>query len=152
MNSISTAFVTDFVRRFNGRLSERTYLQMARVTTVLFGLLGTMVAILLALSDIKSLWDMFMAILGLLGSCMCGLFMLGMYTQRANGIGAVTGAVAGAIGLYFVKAYTPIHFLLYTIVGIGLCFVVGYLVSLLVGGKQKQIDGLTIYRRVQVST
>jgi SSS family transporter len=145
MNSTSTAFVTDFVRRFNGHLSERTYLQIARGATVLFGVLGTMVAILLALSDIKSLWDVFMAILGLLGSSMCGLFMLGMYTRRANGIGAVTGAFAGAFGLYLVKVYTPMHFLLYTIVGIGLCFVVGYLTSLLVGGKQQQIAGLTVY-------
>jgi SSS family transporter len=145
MNSTSTAFVTDFVRRFNRRLSERTYLQMARMTTVLFGALGTLVAILLVLSDIKSLWDVFMAILGLLGSSMCGLFMLGMYTRRANGMGAVTGAITGAVGLYLVKTYTSMHFLLYTIVGIGFCFVVGYLVSFLVGGKEKQIEGLTVY-------
>jgi solute:Na+ symporter, SSS family len=145
MNSTSTAFVTDFIRRFSGRLSERTYLQMARVATVLFGALGTLVAILLVLSDIKSLWDVFMAILGLLGSSMCGLFMLGMYTRRANGIGAVTGALAGAVGLYLVKTYTSMHFLLYTTVGIGLCFVVGYLMSLVIGGKQTHIEGLTVY-------
>ncbi len=145
MNSTSTAFVTDFIRRFNGHLSERTYLQMARVTTVLFGALGMLVAILLVLSDIKSLWDVFMAALGLLGSSMCGLFVLGMYTRRANGTGAVIGALAGAIGLYLVKTYTPMHFLLYTTVGIGLCFAVGYLVSLLVGGKQNPLDGLTVY-------
>ena len=76
---------------------------------------------------------------------MCGLFMLGMYTRRANGIGAVIGALAGAIGLYLVKTYTSMHFFLYTIVGISTCFVVGYIVSLLFGGKQKQINGLTIY-------
>lgn len=145
MNSTSTAFVTDFVRRFNLFVSERTYLNLARVMTIIFGSLGTFFAVLCASSDIKSLWDVFLAILGLLGGSMCGLFMLGMYTRRANGIGAVTGAIVGAIGLYLVKTYTSTHFLLYTVVGIGTCFVIGYLVSLLVGGKQKQIDGLTIY-------
>jgi len=145
MNSTSTAFVTDFVRRFNSRLPERTYLNLARVMTIIFGSLGTVFAVLCALSDIKSLWDVAMAILGLLGGSMCGLFMLGMYTRRANGIGAVTGAVAGAIVLYLVKTYTSMHFFLYTIVGISTCFVVGYMVSLFVGGKQKQIEGLTIY-------
>lgn len=145
MNSTSTAFVTDFIRRFNEGSSERTYLRIARMTTVLFGVLGTMVAILLALSDIKSLWDVFLAILGLLGSSMCGLFMLGMYTRRANGTGAVIGAFSGALGLYLIKVYTPMHFVLYAFVGIGLCFVVGYLMSLLVGRKQQQIEGLTVY-------
>jgi len=145
MNSTSTAFVTDFVRRFNSRLSERTYLNLARVMTIIFGSIGTVFAVLCALSDIKSLWDVFMSILGLLGGSMCGLFMLGMYTRRANGIGAVTGAVAGAICLYLVKTYTSMHFFLYTIVGISTCLVVGYIVSLFAGGKQKQIDGLTVY-------
>lgn len=145
MNSTSTAFVTDFVRRFNPRLSERTYLILARVMTILFGSLGTAFAVLCALSDIKSLWDVAMAILGLLGGSMCGLFLLGMYTRRANGIGAVTGAVAGAIGLYLVKTYTSMHFFLYTIVGICTCFVVGYLVSLIIPTQEKQIEGLTIY-------
>jgi len=145
MNSTSTAFVTDFVRRFNFFASERSYLNLARVMTIIFGSLGTVFAVLCALSDIKSLWDVAMTILGLLGGAMCGLFMLGMYTRRANGIGAVTGAVAGALGLYLVKTYTSTHFLLYTVIGIGTCFVIGYLVSLLVGGKQKQIEGLTIY-------
>ena len=76
---------------------------------------------------------------------MCGLFMLGMYTRRANGMGAVTGALTGAIGLYLVKTYTSMHFLLYTIVGIGLCIIVGYLMSLVIGGKQTHIEGLTVY-------
>jgi solute:Na+ symporter, SSS family len=145
MNSTSTAFVTDFVRRFNVGLSEGTYLKLARIMTVLFGTLGTVFAILCALSDIKSLWDVAMAILGLLGGSMCGLFMLGMYTRRANGVGAVTGAFAGAVGLYLVKTYTSMHFFLYTIVGIGTCFVVGYLVSLIVPTQEKQIEGLTVY-------
>jgi len=145
MNSTSTAFVTDFVRRFNNRLSERSYLRLARVMTVLFGTLGTVFAVLCALSDIKSLWDVAMAILGLLGGSMCGLFMLGMYTRRANGIGAVTGALAGALGLYLVKTYTSMHFFLYTIVGIGTCFIVGYLVSLVIPTQEKQIEGLTVY-------
>ncbi|MGI9543760.1 MAG: sodium:solute symporter family transporter, partial [Cyclobacteriaceae bacterium] len=88
MNSIATAFTTDFARRFDWVASEKGYLNLARMLTVIFGLLGTGFALLIAYADIKSLWDSFIGILGLFGGAMCGLFMLGIFTTRANGKGA----------------------------------------------------------------
>jgi len=145
MNSTSTAFVTDFVRRFNLIASERAYLNLARIMTVVFGSLGTAFAVLCASADIKSLWEAAMAILGLLGGAMCGLFILGIFTKRANGIGAVIGAVIAALGVFLVQRFTQTHFLLYAVVGITICFVCGYLVSLAVPRSKKSIQGLTIH-------
>ena len=143
MNSTATTFVTD-VRRFDLLHLEKHYLALARVMTLLFGLLGIGLALLFAASNIKSMWDTFMTILGLFGGVLCGLFLLGMFTVRANGAGAVIGAVGGAIGLYVIQNYTDVSYLLYAAVGTFLCVALGYIGSLLTSGK-KEIDGLTIY-------
>ena len=145
MNSTATAFVTDFVRPFNILKTEKGYLRMGRATTFLFGALGLVLALLFASSDIKSLWDVFMKILGLMGGAMCGLFCLGIFTTRANGRGAVIGAICGAGGLYWVQEYTNVHLLLYATVGIVLCVVTGYAASWLFPGNTGQIEGLTVH-------
>lgn len=129
MNSLSTTLVTDFIRRFKPGGSERFYLGLARVLTLAAGCLGTGLAVLFAVSDIHSAWELFMKVLGLFGGAMCGLFMLGMFTRRANAGGALVGAFLGALGLFLVQVLTPLHGLLYAAVSIGICFVTGYCAS-----------------------
>jgi Na+/proline symporter len=145
MNSTATAFVTDFIRPFRLLKSERGYLRLGRMMTFLFGVLGVVLALLFASSDIKSLWDMFMKILGLLGGAMCGLFCLGIFTTRANGYGAVIGAMCGAAGLYWIQEYTNVHLLLYATVGIIFSVTSGYVASLFFTPTSGAIEGLTIH-------
>jgi len=145
MNSIAAALVTDFVRPWNWIQTEAGYLRLGRFFTVVLGVLGVMLALLFASSNIMSLWDQFMKILGLLGGSMCGLFCLGILTTRTNGAGAVLGATAGAVGLFLVQKYTNTHLLLYAFVGVAICFVAGYLSSFLFAPATHSIEGLTIY-------
>jgi len=70
---------------------------------------------------------------------------LGIFTRRAHGCGALVGALASAFVLFGVVWFTRIHFFLYSAIGIGVCFVVGYLASLLIPAKPKGTQGLTIY-------
>jgi len=100
---------------------------------------------LFASSNIKSLWDQFMKILGLFGGSMCGLFCLGIFTKRANGPGAIIGALAGAAGVFFVQQYTNIHLLLYAFIGITFCCLCGYFASAMFPASRKSIAGLTIH-------
>jgi SSS family transporter len=145
LNSTSTALVTDFVRPFKSGLSERTYLRLGRFFTAAMGILGVLLALSFAASDIKSLWDQFMRILGLFGGPMCGLFCLGIFTTRTTGAGAIIGAAAGAIGLFLIQQYTEVHLLLYALLGIIICFICGYLVSQILPPSKKPIQGLTIH-------
>ncbi len=145
MNSTSTALVTDFVRPLRVIHSERGYLKLGRVLTAGMGILGMLLALSFAASDIQSLWDQFMKILGLFGGSMCGLFCLGIFTRRTSGPGAIVGALAGAAGLFLVQQYTDVHLLLYALVGITICFVCGYLASWVLPRSQKSIEGLTIH-------
>lgn len=143
MNSVSTAFISDFYQKFAPQKSEKTYLSLARVITVLIGIIGTGVALLMAQWGIASLWDQFNLILGLFTGGIGGIFLLGIFSQRANGRGAVIGFILSGIVQYFVKEYTNLHFLLYAFTGLISCLVLGYIFSLIFPDERKGLAGLT---------
>jgi Na+/proline symporter len=147
INSISTAITTDFYRRFHVKASEQHSLRLARLLTVVFGLIGTAVALWMAANQeaIKSLWDVYMRILGLVMGGLTGLFTLGIFTRRANGVGAIIGAAASVVILWAVQTYTSIHFFLFATIGVVSCFIIGYLMSLLLPLGTKSLAGLTLY-------
>ena len=145
MNSTATSIVTDFIKPFSPQRKDRDFLKFGRLFTAVIGLLGTGFAVLLATADIKSLLDQFFAFIGLFGGSLGGLFVLGMFTKRATGRGAVVGAIIGASVLYLVQSFTDTHLYLYGFVGVASCFISGYLFSLLPGGHKPDIAGLTIF-------
>jgi len=147
LNSISTAITTDFYRRFRPDVADHRCLNLARILTLLFGVVATGMGLWMAANQeaIKSLWDMYMKILGLVMGGLTGLFALGIFTRRAHGIGALIGVAASTVLLWTVQTYTPIHFFLYAAIGIGSCFIVGYLASLMLPVGRKSVEGLTVY-------
>ena len=145
MNSMATVFVTDFYQRLRPDSTDRFRLLLARIITVVLGAFATGCALLLATYPIKSLWDLFLVLLGLLGGTLAGVFMLGIFTRRANGIGAMMGIVCSTLALVYVKQYTQIHFFLYGAVGIITCLCVGYLGSFFVRASRSCPPDLTVY-------
>jgi Na+/proline symporter len=137
MNSVSTALVTDFYRRFKRTVSEVFCLRLARWLTILMGAIGTGTALLMVTFQIQSLWDFFFKLLGLLGGSLAGIFALGVFTKKTHGVGTLVGALCSALILYFVQSFTKVHFFLYAAVGIISCFVIGYLISIIFPQYQK---------------
>jgi hypothetical protein len=95
---------------------------------------GTVVALLMATLEIKSLYDMWMQLVALLGGGFAGT-------------GALAGAVTSVAVTVLVKAYTPLHFMLYGVVSVLTCIVVGYVGSLVLPGRRGDLTGLTVYTR-----
>ena len=135
MNSMATVLVTDFYYRFRPASSDGRRLLLARILTVALGAFGTTCALLMASFPIASLWDLFIAGLGLLGSGLAGVFLLGVFTQRTNSIGALAGFAASAIVLVLVQRHTAAHFFLYAPLGIFSCTLTGYAVSRLLPAR-----------------
>jgi SSS family transporter len=145
MNSVATVAVTDYHHLKPSATSESGRLRIARWITVGLGALATGAGLLLATYEIRSLWELFLEYIGLFGGSLAGLFVLGIFTQRGHGTGALVGAFCSAVLLYFVKVFTAVHFFLYGGIGILACAGIGYLSSLVLPAKQKSIDGLTYY-------
>jgi len=151
MNSVSAVATTDGYRRFHPRASERSCLILARCVTAITGLIGTVAALVMATysDQIQSMWGLFLGILFLLGSPLAGMFVLGIFTRRANGPGACLGAVIGTTGIFVVMKCTDLHKMLYPVIGLVGCVIMGYLVSLLVtalsNSEPRNLSGLTIH-------
>jgi Na+/proline symporter len=149
MNSMATVIVTDFYHRLKPDSSDRSRLMLARIITVILGAFGTCCALLMATYPIKSLWDLFLALLGLLGGGLAGLFILGIFTRRANSNGALIGVICSTVILYFVKQHTDVHFLLYGAIAITSCVSIGYLASMLFPPPKACLDNLTIHKNLR---
>jgi len=145
LNSMATAFVTDFYRRTRPDASDDVVLRLAQRLTVLFGVMGTGAALGIAALRMESAWDWFFQLIGLTGAALAGLFALGIFTRRANGAGALVGAAASVIVLAWVWYGGKAHLLLFGGIGIVVCFVVGYVTSLILPGEHKPLEGLTIF-------
>ncbi|MCP4374814.1 MAG: sodium:solute symporter [bacterium] len=148
MNSVSAVVTTDGYRRFNPHASEQSCLKLAKWATGLTGLVGTAIALIMACysDQIQSTWKLFLGILALLGSPLAGMFVLGIFTRRANGLGACLGAVVSTGAIFAVMGCTNLHPMLYPVVGLGGCVITGYLVSLLLPqSKPRDLTGLTIH-------
>jgi SSS family transporter len=148
IHSVATVVVTEMFQRFRPSSSERVRLNLARVLTVLLGVFGTGMALFMASTFVVSVWDVFLEIMGLLAGVLAGLFLLGLFTLRANSAGAMVGALLGALTLYWVKQHTDIHFFLYSVIGIGVCFIGGYALSILLPGVPK-VRSLTVFTQHQ---
>lgn len=134
MNSAATAYITDIHRKIN----PGTGLKAAKIATLVLGIIGIAFAYMMATWEIKSMWDEFNKILGLVMGCMGGLFLLGMLTKRANSIGALCGIIGSIIVQFYVIQHQSVHLLLYTTTGFLSCFGIGYIVSLITGGLTKK--------------
>ena len=130
MNSVATAFTTDWYRRFRPEADDRRRLVVARIATVVIGIVGTGAALVMAGLDDPSLLDVWFKVIGLFGSGVAGVFLLGALTRRTGPIAGWSGLVASAGTVWSVGAFTGISGLAYSAVGILSCLAVGLLVGL----------------------
>ena len=151
INSVSMAITNDFYKRLKPGVSEHKSLTLARWLTVVLGVFGTLAAATLVYfgDAVKSIWDVYISIMGLLLGGLAGLFAVGILTRRATGAGAFVGIVTSAVAVFCVQRYTALHFFLYGTVGIITCFVVTYVTSAIIPARRKSIDGLTVYTMPQ---
>ncbi len=146
LNSVATAWIKDFdVRLLRPDRDDATYLSAAKWVVLVIGVAGISVACVMAVSNIESAFAAFNSLIGLTAGALGGLFALGVFTRRANGRGAVIGALVGFASVLFLYfSGSKVSGLLYAFIGFAVCFVVGYLVSLLTGaerGRELSIHG-----------
>jgi SSS family transporter len=129
MNSAATAYATDIHFRF-GWNKNKNELRTARNATLIIGIIGILFAFLMATMDVKSLWDEFQKVLGLIIGSLGGVFLLGLLSKKANAPGALIGIAVSIVVQIFVAVYQPVHLIVYSATGVVSCFLAGYTASL----------------------
>jgi len=143
MNSVAATLTTDWYQRcFVPNSGDKKRLLFARFSTAVVGALGVAFALIMTEWEILSLWDQFSKVIGLFAGGLAGLFLLGMLSKRAHGLGGLIGLVASGMVQYTVKEMSQAHLMLYTFTGLASCFLIGWLASLVLPGTP-HILGLT---------
>ncbi|MBR1468683.1 MAG: sodium/solute symporter [Prevotella sp.] len=142
INSISTAFTVDIWKKIRPGISDKAVVFTARVTGIITGLVGMMIAIFMATMNIQSLLDYFNTILGLLSGAVGALFLMGIFFPRIGTRAALVGFLAGTATVFWMNFYTDANFLLFGFTAIAVSVVVALALSFAWPENRPQ-DGFT---------
>ncbi|HEY0684196.1 MAG TPA: sodium:solute symporter [Steroidobacter sp.] len=146
MNSVATLASVDFYEKLVRNPDPKRSVRFAEWMTVVTGLAGMGLALLLSRYDIHSLFDVSIELAGLLGGGFAGAYTLGMFTRRANWQGVAIGIGSSIVITTVAWSMNLVHPYFYLAISILLCICIGYVASLLFPAPTAQtLEGLTIY-------
>jgi solute:Na+ symporter, SSS family len=128
LNALSSSSIMDFYVRFRPRATERTKMQLSRVSTFFWALLLFALAVL-SLHKVGRVIEVGLQIASVAYGAMLGVFLLGVLTRRANQRGAMVGMVFGfGTELYLWGTHVPWTW--WVLIGTMVTFGIGYTASL----------------------
>jgi SSS family solute:Na+ symporter len=128
LNSLSTATVIDFYRRYvRTTATDAHYLTVAKIATAVWGVFASLVAIWAA--ELGSLIVVVNQIGSFFYGSILGVFLLAVGWPRANGTGAFVGLFVGMATVAWFAASTEVSFLWHNVIGAVAVFVAGAIVS-----------------------
>lgn len=136
LNSLASTSIMDFYKlRFTGR-QESHYLRMARMATLVWGVV--MFGIAYVARHVDSVLEAGLGIASILYGALLGVFLLGVLTKRVSERAAMAGMVAGFSVNLYVRFATPIAWTWYVLIGTLVTAGVAMLASVLLGDYRKQ--------------
>lgn len=158
LNSLTSTSVIDFWLRLAPSSTERQRLLVSRVGTIAWGVVLFVLALLSRRGG--KVVEVGLSIAAVAYGALLGTFLLGVLTRRANARGTTIGLTIGFLGnlyiwqgrpvLEWLESVTgmhwsamaiprPVPFPWYVPIGCGVTFLIGYLSSLVLPGKQNTI-------------
>ena len=146
LNSVSTMISVDFYEKISKKPDPAFSIRLAEWITVIAGLVGIGLAILLSRFSINSFLDVALEFAGLFGGAFGGAYTLGMFTRRANWQGVLIGMIVSFVSTFAVWSVELVHPFLYLAFSILVSIVVGYLASFFFPAPSyESLKGLTIF-------
>ena len=148
VTSAATIILTDYykplskkVRARNGEESRRRDLFVLRLSSVVVGVLGIVVAI--AMLSVESIIDAWWKLSSIFSGGMLGLFLLGYMARRTNRVAAIVGCVCGVAVIAWISLAglwnlpgIHLHEYLAIVLGTAVIFLVGFLLTYLWKSKK----------------
>ncbi len=129
LNSVATMVSVDFYESLAKKPSQKVSIRIAEWVTVIAGLIGIGLAVLLSRFNISSFLDVAIEFAGLFGGAFGGAYTLGMMTRRANWQGVLIGMGVSFVGTFAVWSQHLVHPFLYLGISVLISIVVGYAAS-----------------------
>jgi SSS family solute:Na+ symporter len=129
LNALASTTVVDFYRPFlKKKMGADAQLRVSRWVTVFWGILLTVLAILSR--RVQSVLEAGLTIASITYGSMLGVFLLGIWTRRANQKGSILGMAVGLAAMLAIWSFSDIAFTWYVLIGTAITFVTGYAASL----------------------
>ena len=136
LNSLATATTLDFYRRlFAKDASEKQYVLVGRLSTLVWGLFACLVAT--QATQLGSLIEVVNKFGSFFYGSLWGVFVLAFVVKRARARGAFWGLLLGIASVWVASNFTKIEFLWFNVVGCLVTVIAGYLISLTVSEDKK---------------
>ncbi len=126
LNSSASTSVVDFYRPLNPSRSEGHYLSVSRWLTATWGLVQIAVAIL-AIALSKMVVNEVLGIASFTNGPILGVFLLGGRRRPVRQSSALAGLLAGIGVMLFVRAFSPVSWQWYVLIGSTVTFAAGIL-------------------------
>jgi SSS family transporter len=159
INSCTSVVVVDFYNRLvlgrqtGQQLSpgdERQQVLVARVATVGFGALGTLLAI--NVSRIGSLLEIANKLVNAFTGPLFGIYLLAMFSRRATAVPVLVAGVAGSFASYYVAYRTSIGFMWPSTFGLVATLLVGFAATAVLRMKPSEAALQLTWREVTASS
>ena len=150
ITSSSTIVLTDYYKRFHRNTSEQEEMVVLKVSCVIVGVLGIVVA--LALVNVESILDAWWKLSSIFSGGMLGLFLLGIIAinnggRRRRKIAAMTGVICGFLVIAWICAASwlgltesGIHEYMAIVLGTMTIFLVGFAVIVLLPKRKEPAE------------
>lgn len=135
LNSSATLIMNDFYKRFlNPSASEKSAMKSLYFGTILWGILGTTLALYLV-KVTNSALDIWWALSGIIGGAMTGLFLLGLLNKFATSRIAITATLTGIIAIIAVTSTSLLHPQMAPVIGVLTTLIIGFIWTTLIKSK-----------------
>ncbi len=136
VTSAATIVLTDYFKPFFKGTTDRHHLAVLRISSVVVGVLGIIVAI--AMLSVESIIDAWWTLSSIFSGGMLGLFLLGCIPQKINRTAALLGCICGVLVIAWISLagiwnLPGLHLHEYLAIVLGTCtiFLVGFLATYL---------------------
>ncbi len=151
LNSVATAFVTDvYGRLLKPESLDEQRLGVAKWVVVILGVVGIGISCVLANMGTDGVFMLFNRFIGFALGPLGGLFALGIFSRRPNGLAGLLALISGVVivvTVYFLNEAGVIDLmpLLYGAVGFLTTLVVGVVLGFVWRASKEEVEGLTIW-------
>jgi SSS family transporter len=146
INSVATLLSVDFYEKIVRKPDQKKSVRFAEWMSVVVGLIGVGIAIILSRLDVHSLLDLTIELFGLLGGSCAGAYTLGMFTRRSNWQGVAIGTISASLITLACWIFGLVHPYFYLAIAIVMSIVVGYVASLFFPPPPAEcLSGLTVF-------
>lgn len=151
LNSLSSTTVVDFYVRVRPGADDRERALVAKSSTVLWALVLFAIAVYsVGVGGKGHVVEIGLSIASVAYGCLLGVFLLGTVTRFATQSGAIVGMIVGfALNLWLWQGVFPVHvgavvvpkiaWTWYVLIGAAVTFIVGAVMSLVVGRKSSAV-------------